>query len=45
MERKKAIDLENRLTEMSKKSDEHRRAYFKSREEREKLRQDLDKYR
>lgn len=43
-EKARVVDLEGRLAETTKKYDDSKKAYFKSKDERERLRQEVDKY-
>jgi len=43
-EKARVIELENRLSEITKKYDDSKKAYFKSKEERERLRQEVDRF-
>jgi len=43
-EKAHVVELDNRLAEATKKYDDSKKAYFKSKDERERLRQELDKY-
>jgi hypothetical protein len=37
-------ELEGRISEVTKKFDDMKKAYYKSKDERERLRQDLEKF-
>ena len=43
-EKARALEFENRLSEINKKNDDSKKAYFKSKEERERLRQEVERF-
>jgi hypothetical protein len=43
-EKARATELDSRLSETTKKYDDSKKAYFKSKDERERLRQEVDRY-